>query len=138
MKKLTLIDKAFLLAKTPMFQALDLDLLLPIADKLGIVTYEAGEIIFNINEDAHRMYLIVSGEIEILGEVGAIVEVLGHEDFFGDESMFNDKARSYAARSRTDVTLLTLSQTHLLTVISECPSVALGFLQMYSSGRVRK
>lgn len=136
MKRLSLIDKAFLLKKTPLFATLDLDLLLPIADKLATADFDAGEVIFRIDDPANRMYLIVRGTVDIRDSYGKILATLSSENFFGDESLFNEKPRGYEVISKTDTQLLTLSRTNLLTIISECPSVAVGFLQVYASSVV--
>lgn len=133
MSKFTLIDKAFFLKRNILFGTLDLDLLLAIADKLSIVTYDAKDPIFSVNEDAHRMYFIVKGIVEISGPDGNVLAVLGIDDFFGDESIFNEKRRAYSAISKTDCILLTLSRTNLLSIISESPAVAVGLLQAYTS-----
>lgn len=133
MKRITLIDKAFLLKKTPLFGSLDLDLLLPIADKLTLSEYDAGEIIFGIGEQANRMFLIVRGFVELKDLHKKTFAKLSGEDFFGDEAIFNEKNRAYEAFSQSDTILLSLSRTNLLTIISECPSVALGFLQVYTT-----
>mgnify|MGYP000297784411 CR=1 FL=1 len=54
------------------------------------------------------------------------------EPFFGDESLFSDKTRTYRAVAEETTTLLTLSKTNLFTMISECPSIGVGFLQVYA------
>jgi CRP/FNR family transcriptional regulator, cyclic AMP receptor protein len=133
MKKLTLIDKASLLKRTPLFSSLDLDLLLPIADKMGLVTYEPGEVVFFVDEESTRMYFIAYGKIEIKNKEGKTLTTLKTNDFFGDESLFSDKPRGYEAIATDKTQLLTLSRNHLFTIISECPSVALGFLQVYTT-----
>lgn len=133
MKRLTLIDKAFLLKKTALFSSLDLDLLLTIADKLNAVAYDAGENIFVVNEEANRLYLIYKGEVEIRDKEHRPLSKLTATDFFGEESLFNDRLRGYEAISQTDTQLMTLSRTNLFTIISECPSVAVSFLQIYTS-----
>jgi CRP/FNR family transcriptional regulator, cyclic AMP receptor protein len=133
MSKLTLIDKAFFLKRTALFGTLDLELLLAIADKLKIVTFESGEKIFGYNEEAVRIYFIVKGTVEILDRQNILLNTLDNEEFFGDESIFNEKPRGYQAISKTYTQLLALSRTNLLTIISECPSVAVGLLQAYSS-----
>jgi len=131
MKKLTLIDKALLLKKTSLFESLDLDLLLPIADKLTPVEYDPEETVFGAGEQGNRMFLIVEGQVNLYNNQQSIV--LGIKDFFGDESLFNEQPRTYAAVSKTDSTLLTLSRTNLLTIISEAPSVAVALLQVYTT-----
>jgi CRP-like cAMP-binding protein len=133
MKRFTLIDKAFLLKRTPLFGALDLDLLLTIADKLGLVTFDPGDYIFVVEEEANRMYFIVKGQVEIQSSNRQLISTLGSGDFFGEESLFNNKPRAYAAFAPVETQVLTLSRTNLYTIISECPSVAVGFLQVYTS-----
>jgi CRP-like cAMP-binding protein len=133
MTKLTLIDRAFFLKRSKLFEALDLELLLAIAEKLTAVTYDPHEIIFGLNEEAFRIYFIVKGAVEIRHSSNASSVTLTPEDFFGDESLFNDTPRTYEAFSKTHTTLLTLSKINLLNMISECPSIALGLLQVYTS-----
>ena len=133
MKRITLIDKAFLLKRTPLFSTLDLDLLLTIADKLGLVMFDPGDFIFVVGEEANRMYFIVKGQIEIHSDNHQIICTLRNGEFFGEESLFNNKPRAYAAFAPVETQVLTLSRTNLYTIISECPSVAVGFLQVYAS-----
>ena len=132
MKRLTLIDKAFLLKRSPLFGTLDLDLLLAIADKLGAVVCEPGESAFYKGEEANRMYFIVKGEIDLRLSPSEPIRRLSSGDFFGDESLFSGKPRSYEAYAPVETQLLTLARTNLYSIISECPSVAIGFLQLYA------
>lgn len=133
MKPFTLIDKAFLLKRTPLFSDLNLDLLLTIADKLGLVLFDPGDYIFIAGEEANRMYFIVKGQVEIQSADRALICQLGNGDFFGEESLFNNKPRGYAAFTPIETHVLTLSRTNLYAIISECPSVAVGFLQVYTA-----
>lgn len=133
MKQLSLIDKAFLLKRTPLFSALDLDLLLTVADKLGLVVFDPKDYIFVIGEEANRMYFIVKGLVEIRSSDNHLICKLENGDFFGEESLFNEKPRGYAAFTPDETLVLTLSRTNLFSIISECPSVAVGFLQVYTS-----
>lgn len=133
MKRLTLIDKAFLLKRTAIFSALDLDLLLTVADKLGLVISEPGEVIFFSGEEANRMYFIVKGQVEIRTSNHRLICTLEQGEFFGEESLFNNKPRGYEALTPVETHVLTLSRTNLYTIISECPAVAVGFLQVYAS-----
>lgn len=133
MKNLTLIDKAFFLKRSPLFSALDLDLLLTIADKLVLVKFEPKDYVFIADEDANRMYFVVSGDVEIRSSAHEAICSLTPGDFFGEESLFSNKRRAYEALCLTETFLLTLSRVNLFTIISECPSVAVGFLQVYAS-----
>lgn len=133
MKSLSLIEKAFFLKKVKIFADLDLDLLLAVAEKLHDDEYDQNERIFSFNQAANRMYLVVHGTVQILDEWMKPLCELTSGDYFGDESLFNELPRNYAAICLTDAHLLVISRSHLLSVISECPSVAVALLQNYAS-----
>ncbi len=132
MKQLSLIEKAFFLKRTRIFNDLDLDLLLAIADKVSQDLYDKDETIFSVNQVANRMYLIAQGAVKITDSKGLILSELTAPEFFGDEALFNEKPRSYNAVCKTDALLLTLSRSNLMTILSECPSVATALLQCYA------
>jgi len=124
-----LLDRALLLKKSALFHTLDLDLLLPIADKTEPLLFRPGEKIFSRGQPANSLYLIVSGSIAI--DVQAIELSVG--DFFGDESLFNGRTREYTATAVQTTELLSLSRTNLMTIVSECPTVALSLLEAYAT-----
>ncbi|MFZ0565795.1 MAG: cyclic nucleotide-binding domain-containing protein [Chlamydiales bacterium] len=129
---MNLLDKAFLLKKTPLFESVDLDLLLTISDKMERLHYKQEEKIFQVNQEAYRMYLIVSGTVVIQDKSGKKIIELTEGEFFGEEAIFNGQPRAYNAVCKTTVTLLALSQSYLLSIIAECPSVAIAFLEVYT------
>lgn len=128
----SLIEKAFFLKKVRLFRELELELLLAIAEKLYEDEYDAGEKIFVPGQVANRIYFILEGTVELCDQWMKPFGELGRGEYFGDESLFNEQGRSYAATSKTDALMLTLSRSHLLSIISECPSVAVSLLQAYS------
>jgi CRP-like cAMP-binding protein len=129
----SLIEKAFFLKKTRLFNELDLEILLAVAEKLHEDAYDANEKVFTPGQVANRVYFIWSGTVQILDEKNKPVSELTANDFFGDESLFNEQPRSYTSIYKTDSVFLTLSRSHLLSIISECPSVAVLLLQSYST-----
>ena len=128
----SLIEKAFFLKKVRLFSELDLELLLAVAEKLHEDDYDANERIFTPGQVANRIYLIAQGTVQILDEKMKPLCELTNSEYFGDESLFNDLPRAYAAVCKTDALFLTLSRSHLLSIISECPSIAVAILQSYS------
>lgn len=128
MNNLDLIDKAFFLKKTPIFNTLDLDLLLTIADKLHLHTLEGHSTIFTPGESGNRLYFVLSGNVEILSCASAPLATVAPYGFFGQESLFNNLPRSYTSITRERTDLLSLTRTNLYSIISECPSVAVAFL----------
>jgi len=133
MKPLHLIDKAFLLKKMQLFSSLDLDLLLTIADKMETHLYKKEASIFQEGQEAHRLYLIVEGGVGIKNRKEGVLGELAAGDFFGEESIFNEKERGYEAFCKTDVTLLTMTGPHFLSLINECPTVAISLLEIYTA-----
>ncbi len=128
----SLIEKAFFLKKVRLFSDLELELLLAIAEKLHEDDYDAGEKIFIPGQVANRIYFIEEGSVQISDERLKPFSELSRGDYFGDESLFNEQPRCYAALAKTDSLFLTLSRSNLLSIISECPSVAVALLQAYS------
>jgi CRP-like cAMP-binding protein len=128
----SLIEKAFFLKKMRLFCELDLEILLAIAEKLYEDDYEKDEKIFTPGQVANRIYLIAEGTVQIQNEQRKILCELHAGDYFGDESLFNEQARTYAAICKTEALFYTISRSHLLSIISECPSVAVTLLQSYS------
>jgi CRP/FNR family cyclic AMP-dependent transcriptional regulator len=132
MKPLSLIEKAFFLKKVRIFSGLDFELLLAIAEKLHDDDYDAEEKVFMSGQVANRIYFIAEGMVQLLDDRMGLRATLKQTDFFGDESLFNDAPRTYCSLCKTDAILLTLSRSHLLSIISECPSVAVSLLQIYA------
>ena len=132
MKDLTLIEKSFFLKKVEIFNDLDLDLLLAIADKLSQDLYDKGEKVFALSQVANRIYFIAKGKVKIADEMHNLITTLSIGDYFGDEGLFNYSPRAYEAECLQDSLILTLSRTHLLTIISESPSVAINLLHSYA------
>lgn len=128
----SLIEKAFFLKKMRLFCELDLEILLAIAEKLHEDDYEKDEKVFTPGQVANRIYLIAEGTVLIQTEQRKTLAELNAGDYFGDESLFNEQPRSYAAICKTDALFYTISRSHLLSIISECPSVAVTLLQSYS------
>lgn len=132
MKPFSLIEKAFFLKKIRLFSELDFELLLSIAEKMHDDDYDANEKIFTNGQVANRIYFIAHGTVELSDSRMRSLGELTVGEYFGDESLFNDAARSYMAVCKKDALLLTLSRSHLLSIISECPSVAVSLLQSYA------
>lgn len=126
------IDVAFFLKKTPLFQDLSLQALLAIADCLQWMEVPDGKLIFNEGQQAHRMYFIYSGRV-LLSSTKGKNEERGRGQFFGDESLFCEGARTYDVQGLEDSSLLTLSRSHLMAIIQEFPAVSLTFLRDYAA-----
>ncbi|EPP35694.1 cyclic nucleotide-binding domain protein [Chlamydia ibidis] len=129
---MNLIDRAFLLKKTMIFNSLDMDLLLAISDKTEIMVFKPGSKIFSKRQSGFSLYIIAEGYVKISQEDPYSNVTLKSEDCFGEESLFNNKPREYDAEAITQVRLLILSKGQFFSIIEECPSVALALLELYT------
>lgn len=137
MNELTLIEKAFFLKKTKLFSELDLDLVLALAAKAEQRTVEDQEPIFSSNQDAHCLYVLVSGKVSIIDDVTSeeskTLAKISTLDFFGDESLFTREPRGYTAQAQGTTELLLISRSHLTEIMLECPQIAIALIRAYAS-----
>ncbi len=101
--------------------------------------YSNGETIVRQGDLGDSMYVIQSGQVEILvtndgGEVR--LRTLGENDFFGEMALFDREVRSATVRAIGDVRVLTIDRHGLLRRVQEDPSLALRIIQQMS-GRIR-
>ncbi len=132
MPNLNLIEKAFFLKTTHLFENLELDLLLSVGDRMESMSFRPQESIFQIHQEANQLYFILSGQIDVLDESEKLTCQLKPGDYFGDESLLNRKRRGYRAVSSTSTELLALSRSNLLKIFTEYPKVALVLLEAYA------
>ena len=133
MKPLTLIDKAFLIKKVDIFSSLELNHLLPIADKLVYGSAAAEEVLFEIQDQAYSIYLIISGIVVVNTTADGPFYRLGSGDFFGEEGALSGHPRAYRAHCEASTEFMTLSRPHLLAIMREYPSIAIALLERFAS-----
>ena len=101
--------------------------------------YGAGEAIVREGESGDCLYVIQSGEVEVIRERdGAEVQlaVLRESDFFGEGSLFDREKRSATVRALGEVRVLTVDKKTLLRRIQEDPTIAYRIIETMSR-RVR-
>jgi len=103
-------------------------------------TYQNGEAIVREGEVGDCMYVIPSGQVEVVGSRGTHevrLGVLGETDFFGEMAIFEREKRMATVRALGEVRVLTVDRKSLLRRISEDPSMAFPLLEKMSH-RVRR
>ena len=77
-----------------------------------LVSHPMGDIIFSEGEIGTDMYIIQSGTVELLKEIGGetrVLSTLEKGDFFGEMSVLEDLPRTASARAKTDVELVRIN-----------------------------
>lgn len=100
-----------------LFGALSDDVLEYLAKLLTVETPPAGATIFREGEDANAMFVVISGEVEVLKKskrsMEARVAVLGPGDWFGEMSIVDIQPRSATVRALAPSRLLRVSSADL-------------------------
>lgn len=128
-----LIEKAFILKKAPLFEGIDLDLLLSLADKATLGHFDAEEIIFGAGQEGSRLYVVAEGRVGLWEEAARLIAKVEINDFFGDEALFNERPRGYSAAALENAVLLSLAKPHLMSFVNECPAVAINLMNIWAS-----
>jgi hypothetical protein len=97
--------------------------------------YDSGDVIVHEGEVGNSMYVIQSGQVEVIqSREGQDVRlaVLGKGDIFGEMAIFQEERRSATVRSLTNVRVLTVDKRIFLRRVHEDPSFAFAILQKMS------
>lgn len=100
-----------------LFGALSDDVLARLASALTVITPDAGEVLFREGDEANAMYLVISGELEVLkrSPTGSEVRVamLGPGGWFGEMAIVDVQPRSATVRALAPSLLLRLTAEHV-------------------------
>ena len=105
-----------------------------------IQDFKDGEVIVREGEQAHDMFVIRSGRVEIFKSVGGHdvrLAVLERGSFFGEMSLLEGLPRNATARAVGETSLLVLRAGSLLLQIRRNPTFAFEMLQQMSR-RIRE
>jgi len=109
------------------------------AGALGKV-YADGEILIRQGEVGDAMFVIQSGEAEILIEQDGVetrLRVAGEGEILGEMAVFEREVRSATVRAMGEMRALTLDKRNFLRQIAEDPSIAFRIVESMS-GRIRE
>ena len=106
---------------------------------LGSV-YEDGDVIVRQGDLADCMYVVQSGEVEVVQATSGgeqRLALLGSGDFFGEMAVFEKEVRSATVRAHGEARALKVDKKTLLRRIKEDPLLAVNLLQTMSH-RIRE
>jgi len=105
-----------------------------------LVTHPMGDIIFSEGEIGTEMYIIQSGTVELLKEIGGetrVLSTLEKGDFFGEMSVLEDLPRTASARAKTDVELVRINGATFDAMLKSNTEIAVRMLRKLSR-RIRE
>ena len=92
-------------------------------------SFKAGEVIFKESDEAHQLYVIQSGAVNILSGNRKLAE-LSTNEIFGEMALIDDAPRSATAIAKTDVELVPISEKQFLFLVSQTPYFALKVMRV--------
>ncbi len=93
------------------------------------VVYKAGDVIFNQGDEAHSMYVIIEGEVEI-DILPDLQETVDKGGFFGEMALITDDPRSATVRAKTDVKLVAVDERRFDFMVQETPGFAITIMRI--------
>lgn len=133
--------KTDLIARIPLFSPLQESDLEQITDLTQAHTFQQGEVIIREGDKDRRLFVIVSGEVEVVKGLESPSEwrlrVLGPHDYFGEMALIDDLARSASVVAKVETEVLSLDQSSLLQAIEKNPAMVFELLQKLSR-RIRE
>ena len=137
---LALTDTLLFLKRVPLFRKMNLAQLRAIAGQLIERHFAAAETIFDAGDFSRDLYLIVSGQVDIVQQRGETLQTLVtlHDgDYFGDMAIFEERPRSAGAVAVSDARLLMLSPAGFRQTIMQEPAISFEIFRELSA-RLRR
>lgn len=123
------------LQQIPLFNKLDPARLKLLAFTSEAISWQDGDILCRIGEPSDTVFVILEGEVEILGNVDSDEVVLftkSKDELVGEMAVLSNAPRSATLRARGDVKTLNISNDAFLRLITENSTVALSVMKQLS------
>ena len=124
-----------LLRNVPMFAKMDSSKLKLLAFTSQCLSFDDGEVLFQEGDSADSVYVIVSGEVEIVADTGRgqfVAGTLGKNQLFGELAVLTQSPRSATLRAKGDLVALRISDEMFLKLLAENSGVALDVMRQLS------
>lgn len=134
------MNEAEVLAKVSLFSGMKASDLERIASLAQSHVFQAGETIIREGDRDGRLFVIVSGEVEVVKALGKknerYVRTLGPLNYFGEMALIDDLVRSASVVAKGETGVLILDQWSLRQDIERYPAMAFELMRMLSQ-RIR-
>jgi CRP/FNR family transcriptional regulator, cyclic AMP receptor protein len=124
-----------LLRRTQLFHDLETPMLHLVAQQLTEHTYDDGEIVFHEGDTGDRLFLLLSGAMQVFVERDAhtiTYATLQPGECFGEMALIEDRTRSATVRAQAPSRCCTLSKQDFLDLIQRDPHIALEVMRSLS------
>lgn len=123
------------LVTMPLFAGLSEEVLWAVAQRLLLRHVPAGEQIFAAGSPGDALFLIDSGQVELISGARAgraVLARLGADEFFGEMALLTGKPRTTAARAAVHTNLWVLYRSDFDDLVNRYPSLSLALSRVLS------
>ena len=103
----------------------------------NVEEYQSGEIIFKEGDQAHHMYVVLQGEIELQVD-GHNVGAARAGDLMGEMAIVGSHKRTATAVAKTACRLAPVTERRFVLLVQETPYFALHVMKVLTDRIVRK
>lgn len=132
-------ERIAILKQIPVFSHLNYNELVKVLGLTQIDKFEAGSEIISEGQTGEEMYVVLSGDTEIL-KGGEVITTLPAGVHLGEMAMVDNAPRSATARAKNDCNVLTMKRGEFFSIVRSEPVIAtklLWSLVQVLSGRLR-
>jgi len=112
------------LRKIPLFEGSDEAMLSAFSSMLKSVVFDAGDQIVNAESEAHELFIIRIGTVEVRNEKNKVLKTLQQDDIFGELSLLSAEKLTANAYAKTYCALYTMSKHDFCRVLTDNPLFA--------------
>jgi CRP-like cAMP-binding protein len=123
----SVLDKVLVLRNVELLQALSAEELYPVAEIALTETFAPGETIVTQGEAAEELFVVMSGECEVVRD-GVVVSTMSGGQAFGELSVLDGEPRAATVRAKTAAELLRIPRLEFEALLDESPELAKGVI----------
>ena len=130
------IEKVLFLKSAPLFAGLDSEELAALADIALEKECQPNEILFEENQPAHHLYVVVRGKVEVFRRVDSRehpIAFLGEKECFGEMAILDDEPRSACVRAVDPTLVLKIDRDSFRELINERPQISFAIFKILSN-----
>ena len=124
---------AGILRSIAIFSSLSDDDLLDLATLLEFENYDWGFLIAQKGDPGTKLYIIISGRVEVVDEDGVVLAEMGKGDVFGEMSLLSGERVTTTIQAAEPCEIATMSQKNFRHILNKYPALQVFFYKLLVS-----
>ncbi len=112
------------------FKSLNEDEIKDIITHFRIKTYPKGEVVLKKGEPGIKLFIILSGQVEVVGDFDVVIATLGQGDVFGEMSLLSGNPVNSTIRVSQTAKIMCMNGNHFRMMLHRFPSIQMYFSKL--------